>query len=139
LTLYQIDGMAVLRGHSLLLLALVRHGRGEFAGARKLVDEARELAGRCTDPGMLPSLLEQVTRALSIAPGRQAQIAAPLTERELAVLRLLATQLSTREIARELSVSVNTIRSQVQAIYRKLVATSRAEAVTSARQLKLLR
>jgi LuxR family maltose regulon positive regulatory protein len=65
-------------------------------------------------------------------------VAAPLTERELAVLRLLATQLSTREIGRELYVSVNTVRSHVQAIYRKLQVTSRAEAVTHARQLGLL-
>ena len=44
----------------------------------------------------------------------------------------------TREIAREFSVSVNTVRSQVQAIYRKLGVGSRAEAVTHARQLGLL-
>ena len=61
-----------------------------------------------------------------------------LTERELAVLRLLPTQLSTREIGRELSVSVNTVRSQVQAIYRKLGVSSRSEAVTHARELGLL-
>jgi LuxR family maltose regulon positive regulatory protein len=61
-----------------------------------------------------------------------------LTERELAVLRLLPTRLSTRELGRELSVSPNTIRSQVQAIYRKLQVNSRAEAVTTARQLGLL-
>jgi LuxR family maltose regulon positive regulatory protein len=63
---------------------------------------------------------------------------APLSERELMVLRLLPTELSTREIGRELSVSVTTIRSQVQAIYRKLQVNSRAEAVTTARQLGLL-
>ena len=54
------------------------------------------------------------------------------------MLRLLPTQLSTREIGRELSVSVTTIRSQVQAIYRKLQVGSRAEAVAHARQLGLL-
>jgi LuxR family maltose regulon positive regulatory protein len=86
----------------------------------------------------MPALLKQATRALSTAPRRQAQIAAPLTERELAVLRLLPTQLSTREIGRELSVSVNTVRSQVQAIYRKLGVSSRSEAVTHARELGLL-
>jgi len=46
--------------------------------------------------------------------------------------------LSTREISRELSVSVTTIRSQVQAIYRKLQASTRAEAVAHARKLGLL-
>ena len=65
-------------------------------------------------------------------------MAAPLTERELAVLQLLPSRLSTREIGRELSVSVHTVRSQVQAIFRKLQVTSRADAVTQARQLGLL-
>jgi LuxR family transcriptional regulator, maltose regulon positive regulatory protein len=64
-------------------------------------------------------------------------VAAPLTERELAVLRLLPSRLSTREISRELSVSVHTVRSQVQAVYRKLQASTRAEAVTRARELGL--
>ena len=71
-------------------------------------------------------------------PRRRVQVAAPLTERELAVVRLLPTQLSIREIGRELSVSVNTVRSQVQAIYRKLAVASRAEAVAHARELGLI-
>jgi LuxR family maltose regulon positive regulatory protein len=54
------------------------------------------------------------------------------------VLRLLPTRLSTREISRELSVSVTTVRSQVQAIYRKLQASTRAEAVARAGELDLL-
>jgi LuxR family maltose regulon positive regulatory protein len=56
----------------------------------------------------------------------------------LAVVRLLPTGLSTREIGRELYVSVATIRSHVQAIYRKLEVASRAEAVAHARELGLL-
>jgi LuxR family transcriptional regulator, maltose regulon positive regulatory protein len=56
----------------------------------------------------------------------------------LAVVRLLPTQLSTREIGRELYVSVATIRSHVQAIYRKLEVTTRAEAVAHARDLGLI-
>jgi LuxR family maltose regulon positive regulatory protein len=54
------------------------------------------------------------------------------------VLRLLPTRLSTRDIGRELSVSVTTIRSQVQSIYRKLEASTRAEAVANARDRGLL-
>jgi LuxR family transcriptional regulator, maltose regulon positive regulatory protein len=69
---------------------------------------------------------------------RRVQLVEPLTEREQAVLRLLPTRLSTREIGRELNVSPNTVRSHVQAIYRKLQVNSRAEAVTKARQLDLL-
>jgi LuxR family maltose regulon positive regulatory protein len=87
---------------------------------------------------MLPSLLEQTEKALGSRPRRPVQMAAPLTKRELAVLRLLPTRLSNREIGRELYVSPNTVRSHVQAIYRKLQVNSRAEAVTQARQLGLL-
>jgi LuxR family transcriptional regulator, maltose regulon positive regulatory protein len=121
-----------------LVLASVRHGRGDLPGARALVDQARELVDQSTDPGMLPSMLEQVEEALGSRPRRRVQMAAPLTERELVVLRLLPTRLSTRDIGRELSVSVTTVRSQVQSIYRKLQVNSRAEAVAQARQLGLL-
>ena len=138
LELYQIDSMAVHRAHALLLLASVRHRQSDLQGAQALVDQARELIERLTDPGVLPAHLEQTEQALHTTPRRHLQTAAPLTERELAVLGFLPTQLSTREIGRELSVSVNTIRSQVQAIYRKLQASSRAEAVANARQLRLL-
>ena len=54
------------------------------------------------------------------------------------MLRLLAAGLSNPEIARELVVSPNTIKTQVQSIYRKLNVNSRDEAADMARQLKLL-
>jgi LuxR family maltose regulon positive regulatory protein len=138
LELFQIDSMSLHRTYGLLVLASVRHGRGDLPGARALVDQARELVDQSTDPGMLPSLLTQTEEALGARPRRPVQIAAPLTERELAVLRLLPTRLSTREISRELYVSPNTVRSHIQAIYRKLQVNSRAQAVTKARQLGLL-
>jgi LuxR family maltose regulon positive regulatory protein len=62
----------------------------------------------------------------------------PLTEREHAVLRFLATSLSTAEIADELCLSVNTVKTHLAAIYRKLTASKRKEAVLRARQLELL-
>jgi LuxR family maltose regulon positive regulatory protein len=138
LELFEVDSMGLHRALALLVLASVRHGRGDLPGARALVDQARELVDQSTDPGMLPSMLEQVEEALGSRPRRRVQMAAPLTERELVVLRLLPTRLSTRDIGRELSVSVTTVRSQVQSIYRKLQVNSRAEAVAQARQLGLL-
>lgn len=62
----------------------------------------------------------------------------PLTSQEQRVLRLLATGRSNPEIARELIVSVNTIRSQVQSIYRKLQVNNRHAASELARKLHLL-
>jgi LuxR family maltose regulon positive regulatory protein len=62
----------------------------------------------------------------------------PLTPREYKILRLLAAGLSTREIANELVVSVNTVKTQIQSLYRKLDARSRDEALASARAFQLL-
>jgi anti-anti-sigma factor len=119
-------------------LSLDSQGRGDLPAARALTEQARELIDRFADPGSLPALLERAERVLRPAPHQRAEIVAPLTERERAVLRLLPTRLSHREIGRELYVSVNTVKSQVQAIYRKFEVTSRAEAVAHARHLRLL-
>jgi LuxR family transcriptional regulator, maltose regulon positive regulatory protein len=138
LELFEVDSMSLHRAFGLLASASVRHGRGDLPGARALADQARGLIEQFTDPGVLPSLLEQAQEKLGSASPQRVALVEPLTERELAVLRLLPTRLSTREIAREFSVSVNTVRSQVQAIYRKLQVSSRAEAIAQARQLGLL-
>ncbi|SCL17241.1 LuxR family transcriptional regulator, maltose regulon positive regulatory protein [Micromonospora pallida] len=62
----------------------------------------------------------------------------PLTERELTILRYLQSILSNVEIASELSLSVNTVKTHVRNIYRKLDATRRREAVRRARELHLI-
>jgi LuxR family maltose regulon positive regulatory protein len=138
LELFRIDGMAVHRAHALALLAAVHQGQGDLPAARALLSRARDLVDQLADPGALPGLVEQSNRMLASASRRQAQGQASLTERELTVLRLLPTRLSTREIGQELHVSVNTVRSQVQAVYRKLEVTTRAQAVSEARQRDLL-
>jgi LuxR family maltose regulon positive regulatory protein len=92
-------------------------------GARPaLFDEAQALAARCADPGVLPQRLNAARRAAVTGPEE-------LSERELTVLRHLASNLSEREIAAELYLSFNTVHSHVKSIYRKLGVSSRAEAV----------
>jgi len=54
------------------------------------------------------------------------------------VLRLLGSDLSQRDIGRELSVSHNTIHSHIESIYRKLGVSSRAAGLQRARELGLL-
>lgn len=62
----------------------------------------------------------------------------PLTDRELTILRYLQSVLSNVEIAAELSVSVNTVKTHIRNIYRKLGSSRRREAVRRARELRLL-
>jgi LuxR family transcriptional regulator, maltose regulon positive regulatory protein len=70
--------------------------------------------------------------------GDQAQLLEELSEAELRVLRYLPGNLRAPEIAAELFVSTNTIRTHLRHIYAKLDAHGRAEAVTRARELGLL-
>ena len=65
-------------------------------------------------------------------------LADPLSEREREVLAVLATGKTTSEAARDLFVSVGTIKSHTSNIYRKLGARNRAEAIARARELGLL-
>jgi LuxR family maltose regulon positive regulatory protein len=140
------QGLQVLRGDSYVVqyaqatveLADVRHARGDTDGAHAAVEEARRLITTFADPGMLGSLLDRTERALGRTSRRRPTPAAELTDRELVVLRLLATTLSQPEIAQELYLSVNTVRTHIQGIYRKLGVTSRQEAIAAAREHDLL-
>lgn len=62
-----------------------------------------------------------------------------LTERELAVLRMLPSRLTLREIADELFITINTLKFHLKVIYRKLDCSSRAEAAEVARTITGLR
>jgi LuxR family maltose regulon positive regulatory protein len=95
-----------------------------------------------------PHLAEACKHLLEPGPGScvgqpAAGQAAPLiieqlSVREREVLRLLAGMLSTAEVANELYISVNTVKTHLKSIYRKLAATHRGEAVRRARQLQLI-
>ena len=67
-----------------------------------------------------------------------AELLEPLSSRESEVLRFLPTMMSNADIASELFVSVNTVKTHVKSIYRKLDVTRRQDAVRRARQLHLL-
>ena len=68
----------------------------------------------------------------------QGQLVEPLSERELDVLRLLPTELTGPEIAQELVVSLNTLRTHTKNIYSKLGVSNRRAAIRRAEELKLL-
>jgi LuxR family maltose regulon positive regulatory protein len=89
------------------------------------------------------AFLQSITRAFPrsqemLASSPVTLLAEPLSSQELRVLRLLIPGRSNAEIARELVISVNTVRTHVQNIYRKLDVHNRAEAIEIARQFHLI-
>jgi LuxR family maltose regulon positive regulatory protein len=117
----------------------VKRRRRDFDGARATAREARAAVGACRDPGVLGDALAREERALQLTPGPGgARVHEEISERELAVLRLLATELSQREIGAELYVSLNTVKSHTRSVFRKLGVASRADAVAQARALGLI-
>ncbi len=103
-----------------LLAILHRHMRGVTTHGALAAELVAVLEGRAGG-GVVPQLL-----------------ADRLTERELAVLRYLPTIMSNREIARQLYVSVNTVKTHLKQIYRKLGVASRRDAIARARELHLI-
>jgi LuxR family maltose regulon positive regulatory protein len=98
-----------------LLRRQIRHGTAHRALIDELIDRAEGAGGE-----------------------RPASLADPLSARELDVLRYLPTSLQLAEISTELFLSVNTVRSHVKNIYRKLDVQRRSQAVERARELRLL-
>jgi LuxR family maltose regulon positive regulatory protein len=116
----------------LLALARVRAARGDRAGGRVALAEARAILKAFPDAGILPELLERQERKLRTRKPREGQLDGELTERELEVLGLLKGESSIRQIAQSLYVAPNTVRTQVKSIYRKLGVSSRDGAVEEA-------
>jgi LuxR family maltose regulon positive regulatory protein len=115
---------------------------GDRGAARELVLEARELLTSAPEPGTLvPRLVAQAESSLRLvlrASGARPVVTDELTAREHAVLLLLPSGLSAREIGSELGISRDTIKTHTKSIYRKLGAPSRRDAVARARELGLL-
>jgi LuxR family transcriptional regulator, maltose regulon positive regulatory protein len=89
------------------------------------------------EPGLASSALAAVPAQRALA-GDVPLIIEQLTDREHETLRHLSGMLSTAEIAAEMYISVNTVKSHLRSIYRKLSAAHRNEAVRRARQLDLI-
>jgi LuxR family maltose regulon positive regulatory protein len=107
---------------------------GDRAEAVALLDEARNILTSLPDGAEAQlARLEQLERRMAARQPRVVSLADPLTEREMAVLRLLGGSLSVREIGQELHLSPNTIKTHARAIYRKLGASTRQAAVEKGR------
>jgi LuxR family transcriptional regulator, maltose regulon positive regulatory protein len=127
------------RGAAPVEIAAVQLALGEYLRDPATLRDARATLAECEDPGRLPELIEAAERALrGRRPGARRQIAGDLSDRELAVLRLMPSESSLREIAQTLYLSQNTIKTHTRSIYRKLGASSREQAVVRGRELGLL-
>jgi LuxR family maltose regulon positive regulatory protein len=116
-----------------LRLAQVLLAMGDRAAAETAVAEVRNVL--TASPGCADALLARLgglERRLTVPSAPT--LAEPLTERERAVLSLLRNSLSVSEVARQLYLSVNTVKTHKRAIYRKLGVSSRQEAIERARE-----
>jgi LuxR family maltose regulon positive regulatory protein len=153
------------RLQALLVDARLGYARGDAAQGRRALASALRLAEReqlrlpllterswlgpvlQRDPELAGSHRRLLEPALGTgqlpapAPARDQEpvlIIEPLTEREREVLVHVSGMLNTAEVATEMYISVNTVKTHLRNIYRKLAAAHRNEAVRRARQLELI-
>lgn len=119
---WEEGGARVVLARALLLL-------DDVAGARAQLADAAPHLRRMPDAVVLQQWSTEVAEQAENAPMTERW---PLTAAELRLLHYLPTHLSFREIADELVVSINTVKSQGQSVYRKLGVASRREAVACA-------
>ncbi len=147
--------------HALLFDAAARERLGDRAGAEASIERALELAEpegvvlqfalapvrellerhprhRTTHATLLATILGMLAGRSPPPGGETALLREELSEAELRVVRYLPSNLTAPEIAAELCVSANTVRTHLRHIYAKLDAHSRGEAVARARDLGLL-
>jgi LuxR family maltose regulon positive regulatory protein len=111
---------------------------------RVFVDEGPPLAAllqAAAKGGIAPRYMQRLLTHFGTPVGEphaRQNLIEPLSERELDVLRLLATDLDGPEIASQLMVSLNTLRTHTKSIYTKLGVNSRRAAVRRADELALL-
>ena len=110
----------------------------DLAGARTLMREIDELLRHRPGLGNLIGEAQALRAQLAKEHGPSAPRASALTGAELRLLPLLSTHLPIPEIAAQMFLSRNTIKSQANSIYRKLGASSRSQAVSRSRDLGLL-
>lgn len=122
-------------------LAVRAHADGAAQDSQRWREDARRLTRSCPDPGRLPARLARL-RGPAVTRPRPLPVPAEgttaLSERERELLPLLAGTLSQREIGAVLHLSLNTVKTHSRMLFRKLGVSSRAEAVTRARELGLL-
>ncbi len=137
--LFRDEVASLHQGWNLVCLARVRVRRGRLDEAEATLRRAQAVLAELGDSGRVPALAREVEVELVNAEvqARSGELLEPPSEAELSVLRLLATDLTMREIGERLFLSPNTIHSHTVALYRKLGVHSRTDAVARAAALGL--
>ncbi len=121
-----------------ILLARAALGVADTVRARTLLAEASRLARRVSGAVIFQRSFDSAWAQIDTLAETALSGPSSLTIAELRILRFLPSHRSFREIAERLGVSVNTVKTQAHAIYRKLDAASRSEAVARASSAGLL-
>jgi LuxR family maltose regulon positive regulatory protein len=137
LTARLVDFVPWYEAETRVALARASLGLSDVAGARSVLAGAARLVRRIPESTTLRVWLRETYSQLEAATG-SAGDGLTLTAAELRVLRMLPTHLSFPAIAKQLFVSTNTVKTHVRALYRKLDASSRSEAVSRAAAAGLL-
>jgi LuxR family transcriptional regulator, maltose regulon positive regulatory protein len=121
-----------------ILLAHASLWLADVVGARALLAEASRLARKTPDAVIFQQWFDRAWAYMDTLAESSLSGPSSLTIAELRILRFLPSHRSFREIASQLGVSANTVKTQAHAVYRKLGAASRSEAVARALEAGLL-
>ncbi len=124
--------------YGLLKRAELQANLGDAERAHALLRRARAVMAASPSPGALPAMADSTERALGTRRPDRPPAGDGLSDRELALLHLLNSQLTQREIAETMYISLNTVKTHVKHIFQKLGVNTRQQAVEAAQACGLL-
>jgi DNA-binding NarL/FixJ family response regulator len=127
----------VIRRESPVTRVLLISGAGRISPQAAKAAGASGFVSKDWSANDVAMAIRMVGKGLTVFQPRSEQPSAPLTEREREVLGLIASGATNREIAEQLYLSPHTVKEHTSALYRKLGARNRAEAVQRAERLGL--
>jgi two-component system response regulator DesR len=132
------DVCAAIRQESPSTRVLLISGAGRMSPAAARAAGASGFVSKDLEAAEVTRAVRMVGAGMTLFPPKEAQPAPLMSEREREVLSLIADGCTNREIAEQLFLSPHTVKEHTSAVYRKLSARNRAEAVQLAQRMGLL-
>ncbi len=132
------DVCAAIREQSPTTRVLLISGAGRMSPAAARAAGASGFVSKDLDAAEVTRAVRMVAGGVNLFPPKGAQPEPMLSEREREVLNLIAAGSTNREIAEQLYLSPHTVKEHTSALYRKLGARNRAEAVQRAQRIGLI-